>query len=272
MAPSNTVNALGLFTYRHWDATAHTGSNPSPAYANTTASIWSHESSSFNYYLYGDLDAIYIITQDGSTYNFSAFGILTSAWVASFATTANAESAGADVVIEVDDTSMFTEGQYYSILNSNNASGQCEKILISDIDPGVSITATLANDHPAGAVIGEDPRPNYVCSYSGTVNMAGLTAAVGTVGNVVLTTPYSLVSIPTISTATDPEARQGYTWLFPLFVYNTTTAIQEFRGTLKEVYWTGGSNVVSTDTITVGSTVYKFFAAATPTDIAIKQG
>jgi hypothetical protein len=265
------TNSLSLNTYRYWAAGAPgTGYDPSPASDNTT-SIFTADSSSFLYWLYGDLDRIAIVIQVGATYYFSSFGIIVSAWSRAFATTANSESAGSNVVVEVSSTTPFTVNQYYGLVNSNNATGAYERVQVTAINPGVSVTlAVMANNHPAGAVLGEDPRPNYVQKYSAAAGVS-ICGPTGT-----LTTLYTagLASSFDPATYSDPDARQSFYWLYPVFVYQTTD--QEFRGTLKEIYIVDAGALSSQDTITVGAVVYKFFGSASTLSVygklAIKQG
>jgi hypothetical protein len=265
------TNSLSLNTYRYWAAGAPgTGQNPSPA-SDNTASIMTSDSASFLYWLYGDLDRIAIVTKIGATYYMSSFGILTSAWSRSFATTANSETAGSGVVIEVDSTAMFTVNKYYLIGNTNDATGIFERVQVTAIDPGVSITATIANNHPAGAIIGEDPRPNYVQRYGA---IAGI-SMIGPTG--VVASPGSLMAYSDWAPATysAPDNRQGLYWLYPYLVYLSATDAYEYRGSLKEIYALAAGALSSEDTVTVGSTIYKFFGSASTLNtygrVAIKQ-
>lgn len=262
-----TTDGLVLTAYRYWDNAAHVGYQASPIYAVTTYGIWSDHDASFNYFLSGDLDRISVVTKTvGSVYYFSSFGIISSAWSRDVAVTANSENAGAGVVIEVDATTPFTVNNYYGIVNGNNAVGDYERILITAINPGVSITATLAGNHPAGALIGEDPQPNYVGRYGATGNAAIM---IGPTGTAAQTNALFIATSWTPVLYTDPDARQGLTWLFPAMLSQATA--QEYRGDLKEIYVTGGSNLSSEDTITVGAVVYKCFNLSGYSWLAIKE-
>jgi hypothetical protein len=260
---------LSLHTYRYWNEGTQTGVDPAPAFAYTTNSFPVDDDLVFTYFLYGDLDAVQIVVKIGNTYYFASFGLLTSTYSRTMATTSNAETAGSNVVIEVDATTAFTAGQYYGIINSNSgATGQSyERILVSAIDPGVSITATLANNHAAGAVVGVDPRPNYVATKAiGTCSMLGTSGAALT---------YTGFATATIIGSSDPDARQGLYWLYPIWLYQGTEATQEVRGTLKNVYVSGvglaATPLASEDTITVGATIYKYFITSSWGSLAIKQ-
>jgi len=82
-----------------------------------------------------------------------------------YATTANAEAAGAGVTIEVDDTDGFQRNDYYQIFDPN--SGMREKIQVTAISAGVSVTATLANAYGAGSIIAYLPCSGF-CTESDT--------------------------------------------------------------------------------------------------------
>ena len=75
------------------------------------------------------------------------------------AETSNAESAGADVVIEVNRTDGFAVGDKISVVgviyssSSDTITEYCEMTTISAISSGVSITATLANSYDSGAEV-----------------------------------------------------------------------------------------------------------------------
>ena len=262
-----TTDGLVLTAYRYWNNATQTGYQASPAYAVTSYAIWSDHDASFNYFFFGDLDKIAVVTKTaGSVYYFGSFGILKSLWSRNVAVTANSESAGSDVVIEVDATTPFTVNNYYGIVNGNDVTGDYERILVTAIDPGVSITATLAGNHPAGALIGEDPAPNYINKYS-SLSTTYLIDALGTAAR-----SHTIVASGSSGgwvTQTDPDARQGFTWLWPVFAY--ASANQEARGSYKDIYQTGGGNLSSEDTVTVGSTVYKCFNASTYGWLAIKE-
>jgi hypothetical protein len=261
-----TTDGLVLTAYRYWDNAAHVGYQASPAYAVTTYGIWSDHDASFNYFLFGDLDRIAVVTKTvGSVYYFASFGIVTSVWSRNIAVSANSETAGSSVVIEVDITTPFTVNQYYGIVNGNNATGDYERIQVTAINPGVSITATIAGNHPAGAIIGEDPQPNYINRYSSTTSVY----LIGPTGTAAQTHSLFVSGSFTPVIVTDPDARQNYTWLFPLMAYQSVA--QEYRGNLKEIYATGGSNLSSEDTVTVGSDVYKCFNSSSYGWIAIKE-
>lgn len=201
-----TTDGLVLTAYRYWNNATQIGYQASPAYTVTTYGIWSDHDASFNYFLFGDLDRIAVVTKTaGSIYYFGSFGILTSVWSRSIATTANSEIAGTGVVIEVDVTTPFTINKYYGIVNGNNITGDYERILVTAINPGVSITATLAGAHPAGAIIGEDPQPNYINRY-GSASQIYL---IGPTGTAAQAHSFFTAASFTPVVYTDPDARQG---------------------------------------------------------------
>jgi hypothetical protein len=80
------------------------------------------------------------------------------------ATTANAEAAGAGVVIEVDNTNNFKVGDYTQIVDPN--AGMRERFLVTAVNPGVSITGTLVNAYGTGSQVGYCPS-NFWISWQG---------------------------------------------------------------------------------------------------------
>jgi hypothetical protein len=258
------VNTLQLYTYRFWDAAAHTGNDVSPAYPASTVQIKTVDASSFLYWFFGDLDAIHVVTKISTTYYLGFFGIMDSIWSHDYAITANSETAGSDVVVEVDDTAIFTVDQYYGMINKNNATGSYEKVRCKAIDPGVSITLyTMANNHPAGAILGEDPYPNAVGLDIAAFSLYTIRYDGG------LITTHTVSSWTGLLSYADPDVRQGLIWIMPIGYLST--AGPDLRGFVRHAYGTGDSTLANEDTITVGSEVYKFFTLASTMRVAIRQ-
>lgn len=258
------VNTLQLYTYRFWDAAAHTGNDVSPAYPASTVQIKTVDASSFLYWFFGDLDAIHVVTKISTTYYLGFFGIMDSIWSHDYAITANSETAGSDVVVEVDDTAIFTVDQYYGMINKNNATGSYEKVRCKAIDPGVSITLyTMANNHPAGAILGEDPYPNAVGLDIAAFSLYTIRYDGG------LITTHTVSSWTGLLNYADPDVRQGLIWIMPIGYLST--AGPDLRGFVRHAYGTGDSTLANEDTITVGSEVYKFFTLASTMRVAIRQ-
>jgi hypothetical protein len=150
-------------TWLCWDAATHTGYGGAlqAAGLNTTAM-----NTASTLYMYGSKDLV--LTRYNSVVHL--FGQIPNRQVAKpYATTANAEAAGASVVIEVDDTDGFQVLDYYQI--ACNTTGMRERVQIKAIVDGVSVTvASLANDYAAGSVIAYAPSLMiHACSAYGTI-------------------------------------------------------------------------------------------------------
>jgi len=82
---------------------------------------------------------------------------------------ANAESAGSNVVVELDNTDRFYVNDYYVI--ADFSTGCRERVQVNAVNAGVSITiTTLANNYSAGSIIGYLPTSFGVGSSSGRSN------------------------------------------------------------------------------------------------------
>jgi len=240
------------------------GSVSSTVPTNASGFITSSTSSHL-YWFFGDKDRIAVVTKIATTYYFGSFGVLDSVWSREFAVSSNAESAGSNVVIEVDTTDPFTVGEYYQIVNDNDSNGNYEPVLVTEIVAGVSITvASLAANHPAGALIGEDPRPNYATRGSPytTAHMHTIAGAAADA---------SAEGFSVLSGYMAPENRKGLYLLFPRLVYVNISEAYDLRGKFKEIYRCGATNIASEDTITTVDTVYRVFNTSIWGWMAIKE-
>lgn len=251
-----TANRLIFRVYDYWDSTGHTGTRGA-VYDNALYSV-TDDASSFIYWLYGDKNAITMITKVSSVYYYKYFGLINRLWSADKATTSNSETAGADVVIEVDVTTYFTVDEYYVICDKDHM----ERIQITAISAGVSVTATIANNYNAGARIGEDPQPNFVSHYYAVNNSGNYMTnkfdgwASGT-GQLYPVYPAADSNILLYSGGMN---RYNLRLLFDIFVMANTAAYNELRGTLYKNYATYHTSASSEDTITISGVTYDFFS------------
>lgn len=261
---STTADRLGMIAYRFWDEAAHTGYTPTLTYAAGGAHCVAAEAG-FVYFLYGDKNTVYAVTKKASDYYCISFGQVTPAWSSSLATTANAESAGSNVEIEVDTVVPFEAGKKYQIMNFNSATGNPELVTVSSVGASSIVVATLANDHPAGAVIGELPGRNYAGGHTGSVWLASCQFWKGD------GSPAAglLDAMTALAGYADPDAQQGYYWCVPVFL----GADAFMYGSLRNAYRVSpGSVIASEDTIVINGVTYKYFYVYSGSGICIKQG
>lgn len=257
---STTVDRIGCGVMRYWDNTSHTAYNEIPIYAASGQALVTDDDASFPYWFYGNKDVVYAVTKVASVYRCLGLGRYESVYSSAFTTTVNAETAGTDVQIEVVNGALFTAGKKYSIVNCNNASGVPELVTVSAVN-GNTLTATLANNHAAGALIGEMP----LCAfYNNGSSDFGSIYVIGSTGGVVTCYPSTLDEV----TGMAADGWQGLRWLVPIFFYYSNY----LYGALRNVLRVGYSGLASEDTITVDGVVYKFFNVYNNRGIAILQG
>jgi hypothetical protein len=156
-------NYITYKTWLFWDSGTHTGYGG--AYQASGLNYTAMNAAS-TLYMYGSKDLV--VTRYNSVVHL--FGQIPKRQVSKpFATTANAEAAGASVVIEVDDTDGFQVLDYYHI--ACNTTGMRERVQITAIVDGVSVTvASLANAYAAGSVIAYAPSLMvHGCSAYGSI-------------------------------------------------------------------------------------------------------
>jgi len=195
-----TALQINLRAHYFWNATTHAGVGLSVAGGYLTTA-----ETGFYLWIHGNKDLVMLSAKISTTYYFSGFGHLPKRWWTScLATTVNAETAGTNVVMEVNNTTNFRVGCYYQIVG--NANEGRDRVLISAINSGVSLTiSSLPRNFAAGALIGNTPSTfgNFTPNFSGfyhtcAYNVVGTANAAAT-----LTERYLLVL-----TSIDPEYRQ----------------------------------------------------------------
>lgn len=165
-------NYLYFLFYAFINTTTDTGYGG--AYTNTNATYYRIDCSAAGYIkFYGSKDLVYFEYGASSvvaptTANCKLFGVIPYDLVVPkpYAITANAETAGAGVTIEVDDTDGFQRGDYYQIFDPST--GCRERIQITAISAGASVTATIANNYAAGSIIAYLPHSGFSSSGGST--------------------------------------------------------------------------------------------------------
>jgi hypothetical protein len=207
------VNAstVEFYAYLFWNAGTNTGYGT--AYSNSMAVTWA---AGQKWIISGDMDwvTIWRATGTSNTLDFMQFGhIPVRVWDTPLATLANAEVAGAGVTIELDNTTDFVVNRGYQIIDGTT--GCRERILVTAINPGVSITATLANNYAAGSKVGATPSTFGLAGFSTNGRHANLCPTcpydIAGTGAGTSTTPYSwITNNPLRAGDSDPDSRTGY--------------------------------------------------------------
>jgi hypothetical protein len=151
------VDCISVKGYLYWNAATHTGVKV--AFSSGATMISTKDAAQFLYWLYGDLDHVYVVTKIVATYYGHYSGVIRRFWSSQTAISQGAVTAGSNVVIQVDDASILTVNKRYIIKDNANI----ERVLVSARDtnatPNTITVATLVNGYAAGTKIGEDPQP-----------------------------------------------------------------------------------------------------------------
>lgn len=258
---STTSGRIHVAAFQYWDAATHTGVNEASHTSYTYLRV--EDSADFIFWLFADLDHVFVVTKLVSTYYGHYSGLLRRFWSGAIALAQAAVTAGSGVVLQVNDATVVTPGQDYVIKDDAGI----ERVRVSAIDnvatPNTITVETLVRDYASGAQIGEDPQPvvNSYYNAPGTfyaVNkFDGWTSASGQQGR-------CGAAHGGLQGETDPEMRYGTTILFPwLASISGAAAYQELRGELIEIFAVGGGNVASEDTIQIGTDSYRVFNLTT---------
>jgi hypothetical protein len=144
----------------YWDAAAHAGVKE--AYHNSYNYIRTVDASPFLYWLFADLDHVFVVTKVVTTYYGHYSGLIKRFWSGAVAVTQAAAAPGSDVVVQVNDASIFTVNSHYLIKDD----AEIERVQVTAVDtastPNTVTLANLVNTYAAGAKIGEDPQPVIV--------------------------------------------------------------------------------------------------------------
>ncbi|MEE9367972.1 MAG: hypothetical protein V3V05_03805 [Pontiella sp.] len=260
---------IEVAAFQYWDNTAQTGVNS--AFYSSYTYIRAADTADFIYWIYADLDHVFVVSKIVSTYYGHYSGSIKRFWSSAIAITQSAIVSGSAVVAQVNDASIFSPDQHYLIKDDANI----ERIKISAIDtvstPNTVTIEMLSNDYSAGAKIGEDPQPvitgyyNMPATFYAVNKFDGWSSVTGQRGR-------CGAAHGNLQGDTDPEQRYGTTILFPWMVsMNGSSSYQELRGELIEIYSTGGGNVASEDTIEIDADSYRVFYLSGGGWCAIKE-
>jgi len=252
----------------YWDATAHTGVKE--AYHNSYTYIRTVDASSFLYWLFADLDHVFIVTKVVATYYGHYSGLIKRFWSGAVAVTQAAAAPGSDVVVQVNDASIFTVGSYYVIKDD----AEIERVQVTAVDmastPNTVTLANLVNSYSAGAKIGEDPQPVIIGrnqmpgSFYALNKYDGWASASGQSGS-------CAAAHGNFHPAANPDKRYGLVTMFPWLVAHTSSTYKELRGELIEIYAIGSGAADSEDVLDLGGATYKIFNLSGPGWCAVKE-
>ena len=262
------ADRIAVRAYLYWDAATHAGVKE--AFNTSYTYIKTVDASAFLYWIYADMDHVFIVTKIAAVYYAHYCGILKRFWSGAVAVTQAAASPGAGVTLQVNDASIFRVGGYYLI--KDNAG--IERVQVTAVDtvasPNTVTLASLVAAYALGAKIGEDPQPVVVGHYQSpgsfyAINkFDGWASATGQTGS-------CGAAHGGFQTASNPDQRQGLITLFPWLAAHTTAAYKELRGELIEVYAHGGGITDSEDVLDLSGVTYKIFNLSGPGWCAVKE-
>lgn len=261
------ANMISVHGSLYWDLVSHVAVKDT--FANGSTAFMTKDSTSFLYWIYADLDHVFIVTKIVATYYGHYSGIIRRFWSDRIAVTQGSVSAGSNVAAQVDDASIFTEGSYYIIKDNANI----ERARITTVNtastPNTVTFATLVKGYSAGAKIGEDPQPVIV----GRTANPGQFFALNKFDGYANTNGHSgsSSSFSSLPVYTDPDVRYGLIAMFPWFACMVGIGYEEFRGELIDVYCIGSGAGASEDVIDLGTSTYKMFNLDTANWVAVKE-
>ena len=261
------ASRLSIRVFQYWDPAAHVPVGEAWdfdfTYVNTGATP-------FLYWIYADLDHFFIVTKLGASYFGQYTGLLRRFWSGLVAVTQAPTAAGANVVIPVDNATIFTVPENYVI--KDRQSIERVRVIARDtaVNPHTVTLETLANAYETGARIGEDPQPliagrgSSPGSFYAVSRFDGYASQTGQQGACYLADGGARAFA-------DPDARYGRHTLFPWLAAMTEGGAQELRGELIEVYGLGDGAADSEDVLEIGSSTYKVFNLSGPGFCAVKE-
>ena len=110
---STTSGRIHVAAFQYWDAATHTGVNEASHTSYTYLRV--EDSADFIFWLFADLDHVFVVTKLVSTYYGHYSGLLKRFWSGAIALTQAAVTAGSGVVLQVNDATVVTPGQDYVI-------------------------------------------------------------------------------------------------------------------------------------------------------------
>ena len=157
------ADRIAVRAYLYWDAATH--ARVKEAFNTSYTYIKTVDASAFLYWIYADMDHVFIVTKIAAVYYGHYCGLLRRFWYGAVAVTQAAASPGAGVTLQVNDASIFRVGGYYLI--KDNAG--IERVQVTAVDtvasPNTISVASLVAAYALGAKIGEDPQPVVVGHY-----------------------------------------------------------------------------------------------------------
>lgn len=260
---------IEVAAFQYWDNTTQTGVNE--AFYSSYTCIRAEDSADFIFWLYADLDHLFVVSKIVSTYYGQYSGSIKRFWSSAVAITQAALVNGNNVLVQVNDASIFSPDQYYMIKDHARIERVKTTIVDTTSTPNTITIESLSSDFSAGAKIGEDPQPvitgyyNMPSTFYAVNKFDGWSSASGQRGR-------CGAAHGNLQSDSDPEQRYGTTILFPWLVsMNGSDSYQELRGELIEIYATGGANVASEDTIEIGADSYRVFNLSGGGWCAIKE-
>jgi len=252
----------------YWDAAAHAGVKE--AYYASYTYIRTVDAAPFLYWLFADMDHVFIVTKVVATYYGHYSGLIKRFWSGAVAVTQAAAAPGGDVVVQVNDASIFSVGSHYLIKDD----AEIERVQVTAVDtvstPNTVTLANLVNGYAAGAKIGEDPQPVIIGrnqmpgNFYALNKFDGWASASGQNGS-------CAAAHGNFHTAANPDQRYGLVTMFPWLVAHTSSAYKELRGELIEIYAIGSGAADSEDVLDLGSATYKIFNLSGPGWCAVKE-
>jgi hypothetical protein len=252
----------------YWDAASQAGVKE--AYHNSYTYIRTADASPFLYWLFADLDHVFVVTKVVTTYYGHYSGLIKRFWSGAVAITQAAAAPGSDVVVQVNDASIFTVNSHYLIKDD----AEIERVQVTAVDtastPNTVTLASLVNTYAVGAKIGEDPQPVIVGRYQ----MPGYFYALNRFDGWASTSGQSgncAAAHGNFHTAANPDQRYGLVTMFPWLAAHTSSTYKELRGELIEVYAIGNGAADSEDVLDLGGATYKIFNLSGPGWCAVKE-
>jgi len=251
-----------------WDAAAHAGVKE--AYHNSYTYIRTVDASQFLYWFFADFDHVFVVTKVAATYYGHYSGLINRFWSGAVAITQAAAGPGVNVVVQVNDATLFNTSGYYLIKDDANI----ERVQVTAIDivstPNTVTLANLANTYSVGAKIGEDPqsviigRSQSPGSFYALNKFDGWSSTSGQTGS-------CAAAHGNFHTASNPDKRYGLLTMFPWLVAHTSSTYKELRGELIEVYAIGSGAADSEDVLDLNGTTYRIFNISGPGWCAVKE-
>jgi hypothetical protein len=240
-------------------ADARTGGNIS--YHQTHVPV-DDEGSTTDFWFFGSADRLAIVTKGvNSEYDFVYAGLISSYYDRTFATLSAGISAGADVVVSVDDGSIFTEGQLVILSDQTNATGDLfqqvgtdqktrlflngEQASIKSVNGNNITLVNVQYNYPAGSRMGIDIQPVGVTAFRSNRMMMlnhlpqsfpdGATRT--TISGPAATYKWACTSTSELTAQSAEESRTGQYMLWPIAIArNWNHAKQEVRGQFNGVF------------------------------------